>query len=678
MPHEQHLSRRQLLVHGVAALGATTGVAAPRPTTIRGGPLANRAMVHGQDATGVEEFGWVNVKHYGAVGDGLTDDTLSLQAAIDATATGTIVFPPGVYRVSKNAALTGFPQNDQPCLLVRGKRQLLLTGYGAKLQVEAHAQGILEVQQCSGVTIEGLELEGHGAFPPLDGETGRGEKGTPTEGYNTASFWGLYKNNNVVTQAGSFGGGVIGNVSYGVLIHNDCMHVSVREVVAHGFNYVGIAVGHQGDYAPVDLGYPDSRGITIENCEVYGCYSAGIHTMAVDGVTVVDNKLHDMGHPDARLGHTYLDPGYGVTLRGTPSSRTKNAVVVNNVVRNCIRKGIDSHAADRVVVAHNTIDNVLGYGMDFTWSGPGQPVRELIVSGNIIKNSGFSLPLRFTGQEDPNSPQVDDADIVISDNLLLQCLGNAILHVRDAHRVIIKGNVVKGIDPRRTGPVIGILAGMDAENLSSMLIMHDNIVDAIGDTRMTRGIQVQSQLEGAVHHNLVRLNHDQADLGIYSLNNKNVSFTENLAMLGASGQAFGLTDTQGLVFGNNGVGGIHPSTDGIRAVRRVLHFQLEANRGDGTVTAIAGGEFLESVASTPEGFAMTFRNMPRNVARPSVTITDGSSGGLSTGSTVVGFRYLRGAPSPQGAAVGLKTSPTGRDIPLSDVRSGILDIVVGF
>src|SRR5690348_17230170 len=46
----------------------------------------------------------VNVKSYGALGDGSTDDTTSIQNAIAAvaagTALGTIFFPPGTYIVS--------------------------------------------------------------------------------------------------------------------------------------------------------------------------------------------------------------------------------------------------------------------------------------------------------------------------------------------------------------------------------------------------------------------------------------------------------------------------------------------------------------------------------------------------------------------------------------------------
>lgn len=48
-----------------------------------------------------------NIRAYGATGDGTTDDTAAIQAAIadSAVAGGTIVFPPGTYRVGKNGAV---------------------------------------------------------------------------------------------------------------------------------------------------------------------------------------------------------------------------------------------------------------------------------------------------------------------------------------------------------------------------------------------------------------------------------------------------------------------------------------------------------------------------------------------------------------------------------------------
>jgi hypothetical protein len=49
--------------------------------------------------------GWANVKDYGAIGDGTTDDTAAIQDAIDANL-GVVFFPPGEYRITSVLDLT--------------------------------------------------------------------------------------------------------------------------------------------------------------------------------------------------------------------------------------------------------------------------------------------------------------------------------------------------------------------------------------------------------------------------------------------------------------------------------------------------------------------------------------------------------------------------------------------
>ena len=46
----------------------------------------------------------VNVKDFGATGDGTTNDTVAIQAAIDSLAAtgGTVFFPTGTYRIARN------------------------------------------------------------------------------------------------------------------------------------------------------------------------------------------------------------------------------------------------------------------------------------------------------------------------------------------------------------------------------------------------------------------------------------------------------------------------------------------------------------------------------------------------------------------------------------------------
>lgn len=49
---------------------------------------------------------WVNARDYGTVGDGSTDDTVALQAALDATVDGAVLFlPPGRYKITSGLTI---------------------------------------------------------------------------------------------------------------------------------------------------------------------------------------------------------------------------------------------------------------------------------------------------------------------------------------------------------------------------------------------------------------------------------------------------------------------------------------------------------------------------------------------------------------------------------------------
>ena len=84
--------------HGTPALNSTAGTITWPGTQAAGstGQAADAGHVH------PAELGWYNVKHYGAVGNGSTDDTTAVQAAINATAAtgGVVYFPRGVYKIT--------------------------------------------------------------------------------------------------------------------------------------------------------------------------------------------------------------------------------------------------------------------------------------------------------------------------------------------------------------------------------------------------------------------------------------------------------------------------------------------------------------------------------------------------------------------------------------------------
>ena len=86
------LTRRRLIASSIGAAGAASAAGLAGPV---GTARADDQLL---------AFGWLNVKSllYGALGDGSTDDTAAIQAAIDAAVAGgggTILFPPGDYVV---------------------------------------------------------------------------------------------------------------------------------------------------------------------------------------------------------------------------------------------------------------------------------------------------------------------------------------------------------------------------------------------------------------------------------------------------------------------------------------------------------------------------------------------------------------------------------------------------
>lgn len=100
-----------------------------------------------------------SVKDFGAVGDGVADDTKAFQAAIDATASGAVLVPPGRYKITDFVRIR--------------KSGVVLRGAGPDKSVLWFPRGLDEVHPKAGRTSTGSPASGYsfdGAFVTIEGD----------------------------------------------------------------------------------------------------------------------------------------------------------------------------------------------------------------------------------------------------------------------------------------------------------------------------------------------------------------------------------------------------------------------------------------------------------------------------------------------------------------------------
>lgn len=329
---------------------------------------------------------------YGAVGDGITDDTLALQAYIDNTA-GDINLLGLTYKISKNPALaTTYPTepdfanngyNFCPCLALVNKRNIKV--FNGKLVSKTHGVDALALINSENITIT-LEIEGPNKFPAIDSGSGYAEKGDVGFGYATSagtvllgpnnsvdssaanlgnynlvsgSFPNYDINGNVIgTRAnwGTFLGGYIGSWSCGIKVQRACKSIFINTCKIFGFNFAGVGIGIRNiaspDVADYNVESDVPVGVLVINSSISRCYTAGIDVLSGYNLGYFNNFIYDIGHPDGDdVVNASYDPGYGCTVGR--NRRVRDVTVDGNYFNNCRRKSIDFHGGGQLIITNN-------------------------------------------------------------------------------------------------------------------------------------------------------------------------------------------------------------------------------------------------------------------------------------------------------------------------------------
>lgn len=280
----------------------------------------------------------VNVKDYGAIGDGETDDTAAVQSAIDSLPKGGIVlFPIGTYLITKNV----FVGQDHMTLTGQGKASKIVYNYEQQEKDTAYSASLFFFRGGSShITVRDLQLKYTGSYYPNVGESYKGKVS-----------------------------GLCFAASSDVLIHN---------VEIHGFNANGISVttGTSSRYA---------KRFKVHQCHLHHNRVSGVLFGNVEYISITDCDLEHNGS-DKDGGTGYGCTGYSGEIP------LYVQIIGNRASFNC-RKGLDVHAGKETIIEGNICHGNRLYGIYVEGMNSGNTIiKNNIISGMSKPNTGYEPP----------------------------------------------------------------------------------------------------------------------------------------------------------------------------------------------------------------------------------------------------------------------------------------------
>ncbi|MEW6223202.1 MAG: right-handed parallel beta-helix repeat-containing protein [Chloroflexota bacterium] len=353
----------------------------------------------------------VDVRLYGAVGDGVTDDTAAIQAAITAAGSGgRVILPRGTYKVSDMLTITA--------------ARVQLEGFGATLTQVTNTTTILEVTG-DNVTVAGIRF------------VQTGTSGTPV---GTSELYGAG-----VAFRSCSGGAVLGCVfeSCGTAAGAGA---AVWFTGTTGCRAVGNRVTGGGMAINTDAFFGASGGNLVADNEVEGSYRG--YVLDLQGANVATNK------GDIVRGNTFRS----VTNRGIEIDSARNGFSVEgNRIVSPGEYGISlAHQCSYGAIRGNLVTGGASHGMALNHLG--EFIGPLEVSGNTVTGCAFigiayygvfggvfaNNLIKGNGTTGILSPAASySRNVVIADNVIAEN-GHDGIDITDGSDCVIKGNAIYG------------------------------------------------------------------------------------------------------------------------------------------------------------------------------------------------------------------------------------------
>lgn len=341
----------------------------------------------------------VRIKDFGAVGDGVTDDTASIQAAIDyATSLGTAVVSLGVGSYLVDSVIL--------------KSGVKLSTDGGRIKIKAGSlYGLRIASGADNVSVEGITFDCAG----LTVNGGISDSGTVIRNIGAAT--------NVRILNNSFYDVAQGQNSHVIVFSGVQAEVSGNYVEQCGGDVLNFNDGHY----------------IVTNNRIFNSDTPG------DGGIAFNNNAFGI------IANNYIyrcDLGVGMGPVGTTAAGHHTTVISGNEIVGCefgINMGWYSYAGRvgprNVKIIGNTIDKCKTRGIAYYGDLDTTPAY-MVISANTITNSGSTLYDGLAG-DGIGATLSNASNSIISGNIFSDNLGADVV-LDTSHRVTISGNHVYG------------------------------------------------------------------------------------------------------------------------------------------------------------------------------------------------------------------------------------------
>ena len=337
----------------------------------------------------------VSVKDFGAVGDGVTDDTAAIQAALSSLSQGdTLLFPVGSYYITSKIVIS------------TANITFLGSGRGSFIFVNNAGifDGIIDIQ-ASGVTLENLRIGstydpgGTSAVSWIGVEINASKaiiRGCFIDncrycilGRNAANYASIESNYMKPAPQGLTGAVI--NADHCAIVNNivedfldtglGCQEGASQLLIANnvirakdGYGSLGIIVQE------------DCFDVTVANNVIYGDHPSA--NALASGITISDNGTGTCPYNVTIIANVLANLGnYGISVLNSGSTRDpQDITITGNVIRNVGSQGIRLLSGKAMSVASNSVEGCVA---GIVTSG----VTKATITANVARNNtlGFNI-----------------------------------------------------------------------------------------------------------------------------------------------------------------------------------------------------------------------------------------------------------------------------------------------